>query len=92
MEDWRARYLRKVLDFVGAPEGVDLETVTTEANNDPGYHYSSYTFEDPSFKFSVSWIAPEDDTLSWHIVPKGTRIYREIEGDEVAKLIGSFDA
>lgn len=88
MEDWRARYLRKVLDFVGAPEGVDLDTVVAQAENNEGYRYSSYTFEDPSFRFYVTYVSPIDD--GW--IKAGQAVYRSLEGDEVAKLIGSFDA
>jgi len=93
MEDWEARYRRKVLDFIDAPEDVDLETVQIVMENDPGYHYSEYTYEDPSTKLAIEYDAPDDiaPKMPWQRpIARGDRVYRVLDNEEMAQLINSF--
>ena len=50
--DWEGRYLRAVLDFVGAPQSVDL--TTTRIDYAPGYSYGGVTGPIEE-SFSITW-------------------------------------
>lgn len=96
MEKWEHGYRRKVLDYIGAPDGVDLETVTISMVQDPGYAYSSMTFEDPHMEMSVQYIAPADVPYptGWHrdgnLVNKGQLVFRTLDADDIVSLVNSF--
>jgi hypothetical protein len=93
MEAWRAGYLRAVLDFVGAPEDVDLDTVKISGSWEEAGGYSEYTNWDAEITMEVAWLAPEDDDTglhAWHKVRKGDVQSRQLRNEEVAKLINSF--
>lgn len=75
METWEERYKRAVANYAGAPAEVPLDDIAIDVYSEDGYHYSSWTFADPSIYVRVNW-------------PGGSK---EIYGPEaVGGLIRSF--
>jgi hypothetical protein len=92
MEDWQKRYRRVVLDFIGAPQDVDLETVVIDATREDGNMYSTYTYEDPKMEMTISYVLTTDieTKYGWRKVKAGERMHRTLYKEEVAALIRSF--
>lgn len=100
MEEWQKRYRRAMLDFIGAPEDVDLEKVIINTYWDEGYYYSSRTFEDPSMKMDISYVRASDERYpDDYFMPKyagtvmnsaGSTAYHTLYTNDVVKLIQSF--
>lgn len=79
-ETWEDRYKRAVARFAGVPADVPLGVIRVEVYAEDGYHYSSYTFEDPNIRVTVSWTGQD---ARWQ--------YATIEGPEaVGNLVRSF--
>lgn len=80
-EAWQDRFKRAVADFAGVPQDVPLEDISVEEYSSDGYHYSSYTFEDPNIEI----------TVRWDVFGSKYGEYRTIEGPtEIGRLIRSF--
>lgn len=59
-------FRRQVLDRFGAPEDVDLETVTVYFVHQKAYAYSEYDGEPQSFEMNVSWLQQAPDPTAFH--------------------------
>jgi hypothetical protein len=96
VEEWRKGYLRAVLDFIGAPDDVDLETVTITTDWEEAGGYSEYTNWDASINMGISYVTPEDLPYppNYHRtgvrVARGESVHTGLTNDEVAALIRSF--
>jgi hypothetical protein len=98
MDGWQARYRRAVLDFIGAPDNVDLDEVVITTSWNEAWGYSEYTNGDAEIELYVNYPAPED--VPWpenypYRSPgprytKGETIYHSLHNSEVAELINSF--
>ena len=79
-EAWEDRFKRAVATYAGVPAEVPLGDITIDTYSEDGYHYSSWTFADPSIRISVRWTE----------FGKAGQ-YKDIDGPEaVAGLIQSF--
>lgn len=90
MEEWQKRYYRAVLDFVGASDGVDLETVVIHTDWNEAGGYSEYTNWDAEIAMSVDWTGPAVEQDGFIKARPEQRKYSMLRNEEVARLIRSF--
>lgn len=96
-EPWVALYHRRVLDFVGGSDDVDLDTVSIISGYEAPYQYSEYTGGGGYFAINVSWKEKRPRVSEYSAVPDQPDEdglyprYVELQNEEVAKFLGSLD-
>lgn len=84
MHDWQIGYRTWLVEQLGMGEhlehGLDLKAMALRFEYDEGYHYSSYTFADPSFTMHLSGACPCGDDLSAY----------KSGGDEISGLLATL--
>lgn len=80
MDDWERRYKRKVLDYIRAPEDVDLYTVVITSEWADAWGYSEYTNEPAEFDIRITYKDPTS----------GRDRYARLSNEECAEFLRSL--
>ena len=92
---WIHRYRRRLLDFLGASQTVDLDAVNIVSGYEAPYQYSEHTGGGGYFSIDVYWqeMEPRKGPFSKEADFEGPfERYAQLTNEQVAQFLGSLES